>query len=318
MSNKLLKFAKEWWHYLIGFIIFAFLLTQIDISSTFDVLSSANMLLVIVGLLMVVPMFVFKAVRWRYMMAQQNIHYSLKDSIAMYFAAMYIGFVTPGRVAELLKAAYLMKDGHSFGKSIFSVFFDRFADLIFLAALGYAGLFIFPELFQKQIFWLSLIAMIEFVVAIVVILKREFAKTLLQKVLKKIAPKNLKQSVESQVEDFYEALKIFNIRTTFMIFFYTSLSYFFYFVMAILLAEAVGIHIDYVYIIVSIIIVSLVAVIPVSIAGVGTREATLLLMLGALGIASETILAYSVLNLIGNLLVIVMAAPFWFKKPVKF
>ena len=318
MANKLIAFVKSWWHYFLGFAIFAYLLTKINISATISAISSANIFLVVTAFLMLIPMFVLKALRWQYMMRQQGINYSLKDSLSMYFAAVYIGFITPGRVAELLKASYLTRDGHPFGRAFFSVFFDRLADLLFLAVIGYAGLFFFQNLFRNQILWLSLLAALEVVVAAVLIINRRWAKSLLKKVLGKIVPAKHKGSVQVHVEDFYASLKIFNLKSTAVVVLLTAFSYLFFFAIAVLLAESIGIKVSYSLIIVSIAIATLVTLLPVSLAGVGTRDASLLLMLGSLGVAKETIIAYSTLNLLANLIVIAISAHFWFRKPIRF
>ena len=317
-SNKLFSFVKNWWPYLIGFAIFAYLLSKINISATVSAISSANIFFVVVAYLLIIPMFILKALRWRYMMKQQGINYNLKESVSMYFAAMYVGFITPRKVAELLKAAYLVRDGYSFGRSFFSVFFDRLADLLFLAVIGYVGLFFFQNLFRNQILWLSLLAAVELVVAFVLLVKKEWAKSLLQSLLKKVAPTKYKDSVHVNVNDFYASLKTFNFKATTMVLLLTSFSYLFFFIMAILLAESLGIKVSYFLLIVSVTVATLVTLLPVSIAGVGTRDASLLLMLGSLGVSKESIIAYSTLLLLASLVIIAICVPFWFKRPIKF
>ncbi len=318
VNNKFVSFIKNWWHYLIGFAVFAYLLSQINIRATISAILSANLFLVVAAYLLIIPIFVLKALRWQYIMGQQGIRYKLKNAIAMYFAAAYLGFVTPGRVAELLKAAYLVKDGHPFGRSFFSVFFDRLADLLFLVVVGYAGLFFFQNLFRNQIVWLVILAAVAVVAAVVLIVKKELTKLLLQRLLKKIVPEKHKDSMQAHVEDFYSSLKIFNLKSIAVVVFVTAFSYLFFFVMSVLLAESLGIRVNYFSLIVSVSIAALITIIPVSIAGVGTRDASLLLMLGSLGVAKEQVIAYSTLNLLANLILIAICAPFWFRKPIKF
>ncbi len=318
MASKLVSFVKSWWHYAIGFAILVYLLGKVDIRAIVTAFSSANIFLVVVAFLLVIPMFVVKAVRWQYIMKQQGISYGLADSVSMYFAAVYLGFVTPGRVAELLKAAYLMRDGHSFGKSFFSVFFDRLADLLFLIAVGYSGLFFFKSLFGKQMAWLGLLGAAAAVAAFVLLVRREFAKSMLKGMLKRIAPASLKAFAETHLEDFYASMSIFKLKSTAVILLLTVLSFIFYYAIAVLLAKSLGIQVNYAYVVISMSVAALAAILPVSIAGVGTRDATLLLMLGSLGVARETIIAYSTLNFLANLALIAICAPFWFRRPIKF
>ena len=314
----LVGFVKNWWHYAIGFAILVYLLSRLDVSAIASAFSSANAVLVVVAFLLIVPMFIIKAVRWQYIMGRQGIRYGLGDSISMYFAAMYIGFVTPGRVAELLKASYLVRDGHSFGKSFFSVFLDRLVDLLFLMIIGYFGLFFFKNLFSTQIVWLGLLGVAGAVAAFVLLVKKELAKSLLKSLLKRVVPASRKASVEAYVEDFYASMGLFNLKSSAVILLLTALSFVFYFLVAVLLARSLGINVNYVFIIFSMSIAALIAILPVSIAGVGTRDATLLLLLGSLGVAKETIIAYSTFNLLATLFLIGLCSQFWFRKPIRF
>ena len=55
-------------------------------------------------------------------------------------SSLYIGFVTPGRLGEFIKAVYLKSDkGISLSKGMSSVLIDRLCDLYLLIFLGLLG-----------------------------------------------------------------------------------------------------------------------------------------------------------------------------------
>ena len=62
-------------------------------------------------------------------------------------SSIYIGFVTPGRLGEFVKAVYLKSDkGLSLSKGMSSVLVDRLFDLYLLIILGLIGIWKFDIL----------------------------------------------------------------------------------------------------------------------------------------------------------------------------
>jgi uncharacterized membrane protein YbhN (UPF0104 family) len=76
----------------------------------------------------------------------------------------------------------------------------------------------------------------------------------------------------------------------------TLLSYAVYFGASVVLLRALGIGLSFRDVACVTGCLSLVLLLPISIAGIGTREATLILLLGKYGIAREDALAYSILQ----------------------
>ena len=137
---------------LAGIILFAVILSKIDLKGFFILLRDINLFYFICAVLLLLPMIVIKAYRWNYLKRTQKINYKLSDSILMYGAGIYLGLLTPGRVGDFIKVLYLKNHGNSVGKSFVSVFIDRIADLLFLIIFGYVGMFFFIHLFKKQVY----------------------------------------------------------------------------------------------------------------------------------------------------------------------
>jgi uncharacterized membrane protein YbhN (UPF0104 family) len=69
-----------------------------------------------------------------------------------------------------------------------------------------------------------------------------------------------------------------------------------------MLALSLGLNISYWYLLVSLAISSAVAILPISISGLGTREATFILLFSLIAIVPEEAISFSLLVLAWNLL----------------
>ena len=169
---------KKFLPYLIGFGLFFLILSRIDISETLSILKQTNLPLFLTALLMIFPTFFLKTLRWKYIMKLQKINYSLNNIFLMYLAPIPLGLVTPGRFGEMLRTSYLKNDGYSLGKSFFSVFFDRFSDIVFLLMFGYVSMFFFAKWFQREIIILTLVFSLAVLIFLLVLAKRHAVKKL--------------------------------------------------------------------------------------------------------------------------------------------
>lgn len=77
-----------------------------------------------------------KVERWRRLLAERGIEYDRRRARVAFLSSSYAGFFTPGRVGDVLRAEYLRRDrGTPFSEGVLSVVVDRVCDV---AALGVA------------------------------------------------------------------------------------------------------------------------------------------------------------------------------------
>jgi len=83
-------------------------------------------------------------------------------------------------------------------------------------------------------------------------------------------------------------------------------------------ALTLGIHIDYLYMLAVLSIVVIIELIPVSVSGIGTRDAFLVFSLGLIGVSPELAIALSIIYLVlGYWINAVMGLFLWLKDPVR-
>ncbi len=301
----------------LGIILFLVILSKTDIKSIAENITHTNPLYLILALLLAFPMFTIKALCWNYIKRKQGIKYSLKDSLIMYWGSMSAGFITPGRIGELTKALYLKKDGYSFGKSFVSIFLDRISDLFFLGLFVAIGLFVFFVDVTKQIYFILLIV---FLMAVIIIfaIKKKWFNRILKSFFRIIIPNKYKNSWKINSQEFLNDIKTYSVKNYLIIFLITLFSYSFYYLQMYILAKECNLNIPFPYLAFSLTATGLITLLPISVSGIGTRDAALILLFSSFAISIEQVITFSSLILLTSLFTMIIGIFAWIIKPFRF
>jgi len=297
-------FKNKWFFRLIGIAIFAFILIyKIDLKETLFVFYRLDFFYFFLAIIIMVIASTIKPFRWQYILKTLNINYSFWNTYKLYFVGLFMGVITPGRIGEAGKILYLRKDHHPLDKSLISIIIDRLADVLFLITFGFVGLFFFFSFFKTLIFSIAFFAIIG-IILFLLIIKNKGAKIILKKAIFFLTPAKYKQKIEKSFLKFIKILKLYKFKNYFSIFFITTLCWLPSYAAVYFLAKSVGItEASFFYLAISITITSLITILPISISGIGTREASLLLLLAPLGILPEQIISFSLLIFFANFVV---------------
>src|SRR3989304_1609068 len=127
---------------IVGFGILIWLLFKIDIPKTFEILSESQLFYLSLALLFMFTHLFIKFLRYQYILTQQGIKNPLLKTIHFSLAALYLSFVTPGRMGEISKAFFIHQThGGAISKFLASSLIDRVFDvytLLFMAIMGLA------------------------------------------------------------------------------------------------------------------------------------------------------------------------------------
>jgi len=302
--------------FILGLIIFAIILSKTNLGEIFQNIKNINPLYLILAMLMTIPMLFNKTLCWNYIKKQQGIKYSLKDSFLMYCSGIYVGLMTPGKMGEIAKALYLKKDGYSMGKSLVSAILDRLTDFAFLLIFLLFGSLFFLTIFQKQILILILGIIIS-IFLFVIFLKIGLTKWALNKIFQIFIPDKYQKSWKINFQDFINDLKIYKLKHYLVVFLITTFSWVFYYLQMYILAKEVNLNIPFLYLAVSVTIAGFITLIPISISGVGTRDAALIILFSPFLIAKEQIIAFSALILLMVIWGALIGLICWLIKPIK-
>ena len=188
---------------IIGVFICIIILLKIDLIKTLDILLNLNIYYLAASFATAIPYFLIINCRWNMIMKTQKIEYSLKESLIMYVIGFSAGVITPGKLGEFIKVFYLKNDGYPFGKSFLVTLLDRLFDLIVLIIVAYFSLFLFIQIFEKQILISSLLLVLIAVSIIILKYKKSVAKNLLERIYQILIPQKIKRRGLSNFHDFY-------------------------------------------------------------------------------------------------------------------
>jgi len=286
-----------WWLRLSGLGLLAVLLTRVDLSGTVAFIWQADIGLVVAATGLLLPMIGLKTIRWRLLLTSQQIAYGVVPAFLAYLGSIFIGFLTPGRLGEFVKALHVAHDCRiSIGRSLSGVLADRLFDFYMLVAIALHGLLsVAPHAVGQSaelsililagglslslfVFWLDAIY---YRVAYLGRRLGAFGERLF--------------SGSSWLVQMRLGLKQVSPSTLAVATLLTILAYVTLFLQAYLLATALGMSADFWVVTYAMAIGSVVTLLPISVSGLGTREAAVVAFLGIHGVPAELALGFSLL-----------------------
>ncbi len=303
---------------LVGLGLFVVIIWRLDSRRTVEVLADASLSILAIAFLLNLPQVALKALRWRWMLKAQGISYGVVPSSLAYFGSIFIGLLTPGRLGEFIKAVHVNRDcGIPSGRAFSSVLADRLFDLYALMIVGGAAL-ISLGLADKDSTALAIAVPAVALVLPMVLLLNSTTFGWTQTVGNRFGKLGRKLlGPEGWVVELRDGLKQLTLPWATLAVALTVLAYTVFYMQAYLLALAMGLDIGVVQVSYAVALGSLITLIPISISGLGTREAAIVAYLGITGVTAEAALGFSLLVFlifyIGGAL---LGAGAWLIKPV--
>ena len=285
---------------LIGVVVLGLIIYALRERPWGEVLVGIKFDWIFVSFLLNIPQLWAKSIRWNLMLREGGVFYRQTASFFIYMSCLFLGIVTPGRIGELLKAIYVYKEkntsfSHAFGATIQ----DRIFDLYFLLTLSFLGVAHFGLVGKiTLIAWLGGACVL---LAPLVALSPTFRNRIGQRIYHIVAAKLPRESdLTLSTKEFLQNLIPSSLESVSVSVILTCCSYSLYFVQCYLIALAMGIDIVTTpfQLIYAIAITNLVSFIPVSISGIGTRDAALIILFGHLSLEPEYAIVYSSLMLL--------------------
>jgi glycosyltransferase 2 family protein len=261
------------------------LIFKIDLGKTAALIAHADLLLVALAVLFFVPFLAAKTLRWQVILRDLNIPISFGEAIKLYALGLGAGMMTPGQVGDAVKVAYLHERG--LGRALLSVLLDRLWDVLVLLLLAGSGAFLFWQQLEGE--WVAIALLAAVMIALLAIIASPRA----QRILFKLAAR-FRRTGAGEVA--YEPVQLSPnqiLRQFALTLIATGVVYFRYY----LLTSALNVHLGLIPFVAAMSLATVAALLPISISGLGTRDAALLLFAGSIGITREQALGVSALIL---------------------
>lgn len=227
-----------------------------------------------------------KSYRWHRIIRNEGHHYNVWRAFGAYMASFTIGVITPGRIGEIARLYYLRQDCDlSFLPAFRTIVTDRIFDLGVLVMLGIAALFHFGALAGGNAYVAAAMGAGLFFLAL-------FTGFFLLRWLLKTA----RFSEMAFLQFIYQSLRQAVDRRALWLWLITAAAYLVFYMAIDLIFLSLGIEMRIIDIALVLSVVGLATILPVSWAGFGTREISLVYLLAFYGISAEAALSFSLLQ----------------------
>jgi len=255
---------------LLGGLILVYLLTRIDFHLLWDHVRQVRIWPLLLSALLVVPMTLGKAYRWRIFLRDYGIDLSLSQTLLIYFKGYSLGTVTPGQIGELVKIYEVqrLRPEAKREQVFWTILNDRVYDLSVL------WLFCLPAFFLGRMplrlpLWLLLaVAGLSIALAYCPNLPFRFVRR------RRIVQMNRRYGLNLAL----------SIAVTIVIL-----------VRSVLVFQAVRVPVSMWEVALFQPVVNVVSLLPISISGFGTREAVLIYFFAPFGVAAEQMMVVGLL-----------------------
>lgn len=307
MKQNLVNLAKL----LITLALIVFILTRVDLSQVGTIIVEANPWLLLLALALYFAALVVGAFKWQILVRAQGIDASLGDLLASSLMGLFFGNVMPTNIGGDVVRAYDLARatrGRSEAAAI-SVLVDRMMGLFswFSAAVvtsAITSLLLTEAQRLEQLEIATIIVASGFLALCAMLFSRRIARR--AAVLFQWSPL---ARVKPIAENIYHALQVYrfrygalalNVLLSLGIVVITAFVWF-------LVGQAVGItHVNFFYFLLFNPLVGFVLLVPISINGLGAKEAAVVFFFGMIGVANERALAMSLLF---HLIVVLTSLP---------
>jgi uncharacterized protein (TIRG00374 family) len=307
---------------LAGLSVFAFIVYRTGPDRIMATLSAIAWKDLVWAPLLVVAIMLVRGARWHYVIRSIGIEYGVARSATVWAIGFFASSVTPAKAGDVVRAVYLRNDtGRSLGETFLTVFVDRLWDLGFILAAGTVSAFVFSARYIR-LPSAPLIAGGVTVLGVCAIIatRRTLVRTLLRPVVSVMIPHRFRDGLSSNFNTFYDALRVHASRPArnFVMAGYTLVCWALIFVLAVYISRILSLPVRPAYIVLIMPVVTLVELIPFSIAGLGTREATVIYFFSVVGAGAAEAVGFSIVYvLIGTYLTALGGFILWLRHPVR-
>jgi uncharacterized protein (TIRG00374 family) len=282
---------------LVGLVILGVILWRTDMAALGNTLAGCRFIPLAAAFAACLAAVTVKGLRWKFLLDAQGFFYPARRAVVIYFSGLYTGLVTPGKLGELARMLYVKRDFNtSAGRALSALVLDRIFDLYALLLVGLTACFRFNLAAGFTPLFLLFVAVA--LVLPLVLLNPRLGRWFTRKLLGRVAEKRLGKLSAEGAHDFIEGIEaLLSPRSLIVAVGFTVVAYVGIFGLGYLLTLSLDIGIGFVDAALVLGLANLLSLVPITVAGVGTRDAVFVFVFGILGYSQAQALAFSALVL---------------------
>ncbi|MFH1413892.1 MAG: lysylphosphatidylglycerol synthase transmembrane domain-containing protein [Candidatus Omnitrophota bacterium] len=281
----------------ISIALIAFILTQVDKESLFEVIRNANKPFLFLGFFVLFFNYVLCLFRWEMLLKTLNIHLPLKRVIMSFAGGHFFNLFLPSTIGgDLMRSIDLTLHTKRPKEVIATIFLDRLSGYIGLVLLALMSLSIGWRLVSNKMVLLCVAAITGFLVIILLVLfnKRIYRKT--NQLLHSPKAGQIRELIKNLHQEIHyfrhhEKAVVSSLILSVFIQAVIPLAYF-------VIALSIGLRLDIIYFFVFFPIIGVITLLPISIGGLGLRDAATIFFFGTVGVSRDLAFAMSLLYVV--------------------
>jgi uncharacterized protein (TIRG00374 family) len=281
----------------IGLIILAYIIYSLDVHKIITAFLSIEPIFIMYSLLLTIPLLILRNVIWQIILKEQKITVRFFDSLKIYLIGVFYGSISPGYYGQLMRIPYLKdKTGEPFGKLFINTIIETFLHTFSLYGMMIIGAVLvsgtIPQLLPITIVWIICWALLA-----VYFTRKERGEKFFRVFITYLIPKKVKPHLNAFVDSFYSDFPRF--KAMIFPFILGSITWIIVFSQEYMILLGLGLQIPYFAFLVLFPIANVAGFIPITFAGLGTRELTAIIIFTTLfPVAKEQILVLSLVGFI--------------------
>ena len=301
---------------LLGPVFFIFLIIHVvDSKATVDIIKTVKPEFAIASLLLFVVVNAALTLRWWIICRRVGIGVAFKELFQVYYISWFLSIIPLAAISPISKFIYLKDEGKPTDITAVSITLDKLFDIIGLMFFSLFGIVYFPQSFFKDLhLWVYFAGMAFLILAIFVFGSRIW--NILKELLRRYSSKKIQKfgdGLQLSLTKFWSEFDItfFSLLLGISIIIGLLRSLILY-----LLAISLNIQVSFGLIIACRALFGIVNVVPITISGLGTRDAILLPALSLSGVSKEFALALGFVAFLWTLCSKITGIIFWVKRPL--
>ena len=294
-KENIINFFKKFMP-LIGVIILIYLIVSIGTDKILSTILKISPIYIVIAVAINIPRVLIRNYSWQLIFKKQRIKVSFTKSLKIYLIGYYYGVITPGYTGELVRIPYLKEESKEpTGKLFINTFIEVVLHTMSLNFMMIFGTILIIEELPIAFPIATAYLLVQLVIYIY-LFKKERGENLFNFLINLLTPKKIRHHLLKFTGTFYNDFP--RLRDLVLPFILGIPEWILIYSSIYILGIPLGITVPYFEFILIYPIANVISFIPITMAGLGTREAALILLFSFYGVPAQSAL---VLSLAGHI-----------------
>lgn len=282
---------------LIGIALFCYILSKTQFMQLWNVLTGVSIPYLVTGFFLTFPIILLRSVRWNLIMRSGRVVLEFSRTFYLYLIGT-VSYVTPGRIGEFIKSLYIKENHDLLPVAVPSIIIDRFMDLLIILVISFIAIQkLLPNPSKMTLFISSVLLLLVSSSVFLAFFQSRRIRQVLLRIIRIFVPTKL----ENIFEKFKNAGGYLNFDQPFILLVLTGCLSAIAFSLQVLriqtLGWALGIQTQFTWLMGVVAIMALANLLPITISGIGTRDAVFLFFYSRIGVTKSETVALSLIIL---------------------